>query len=216
VYGLEEEFQGTLNVQLHDFDTHAAQYQRALDMCTRDWCLQLASDEFLMPGKMDWEERLNAPGIEAYRFNRYHSVWGREFFDRKVYPDIGIRLVRRGGAFIKQTEIHESLQLTASSVQGKMVTLDEPHIIDIGDIRCDWHLMIKSVQRNHWYSGDLYNRPYFDAARRAGSVDRTFALRKEDGHKTAGLLPMDYQEYMMRVIPVGSAIWKELPCRQSE
>lgn len=215
VYGLEAEFPGTLNVQLHDFDTHSAQYQRALDMCTRDWCLQLSSDEFLLPGT-DWEKLMNVESDfrDGYRFSRYFCVYGLGYYNSSVYPDIGLRFVRNGKAEITAAEIHEALRLTGPCQRDRIGNIAE-HIIDIGDIRTSWHLGIKSVSRHRWYSGDLYNRDYFKRAVKEGGIGNTFQLRKTDGHKFAKPFPPEYAEYMQRMIPVGSAIWKELPCRQS-
>jgi hypothetical protein len=181
-------------------------------MCTREWHLQLASDEFLFPS-VNWGIVLNDTRFDAYTFNRYHSVNSLSHFDKKVYPDLCLRLARAGTAGIQQTEIHESFQLTDMAARNSRIKQLQTHIIDIGDIRCEKQLAIKGRRRHQWCAGDLHNRKYFKQAGRTPA--KTFILRKEDGVKTAALLPDAYVDFMHSVIPQGSAIWKELPWRPS-
>ena len=92
----------------HAFAGHGEQKNVALDLCTSDWVLLLDADEVLTPGLQDEIRRLLAgepqsgPRYGAYWIPRRNLILGRWIRHGGFYPDLKLRLFRRGAARLEE------------------------------------------------------------------------------------------------------------------
>ncbi len=118
--------------------------QKAIDMATKDWVLQLDADERVTPAL--WEEiktvisneREKSQGdlsaeprddrnINGYWIPRKNWFLGRFLMKGGVYPDYTLRLYKKGKGRLPQKDVHEQ-----AVVDGEVGYLQEPliHIAD--------------------------------------------------------------------------------------
>jgi len=84
----------------HAFGGHGEQKNVALDLCTSDWVLLLDADEALAT-ELQAEIRgllAGEPSFDAYRIPRRNLILGRWMRHGGFYPDLKLRLFRRGAA----------------------------------------------------------------------------------------------------------------------
>lgn len=88
----------------HAFGGHGEQKNVALDLCTRDWILLLDADEVLSPGLQAEIRQLLAgePNFAAYSIPRLNLILGRWMRHGGFYPDLKLRLFRRGAARLSE------------------------------------------------------------------------------------------------------------------
>jgi glycosyltransferase involved in cell wall biosynthesis len=92
----------------HAFGGHGEQKNVALDLCTSDWILLLDADEVLTPELQSEIRALLACGDDrAPRFNawwipRLNLYFGRWIRHGGFYPDLKLRLFRRGAARLSE------------------------------------------------------------------------------------------------------------------
>src|SRR5271168_4957054 len=90
----------------HAFGGHGEQKNVALDLCTSDWILLLDADEVLSPGLQKEIRDLLAgepdPKYGAYWIPRLNLILGRWMRHGGFYPDLKLRLFRRGSARLSE------------------------------------------------------------------------------------------------------------------
>lgn len=111
--------------------------QMAIDMCTKDWVLQLDADEVVSPKLRDeilsiLESEKTANG---YWIPRKNWFLGRFLMKGGVYPDYTMRLYRRGKGKLPQKTVHEQ-----AVVQGEVGYLKNP-LIHMADERFARYLL---------------------------------------------------------------------------
>ncbi len=104
--------------------------QKAIDMVTKDWVLQLDADERVT---LQLAEEINAAinnqsaSKDGYWIPRKNWFLGRFLMKGGVYPDYTLRLYKRGKGRLPQKDVHEQ-----AVVEGEVGFLKEPliHIAD--------------------------------------------------------------------------------------
>lgn len=115
-------------VAVHPFDDYGPQKQRAYDMASHDWILNLDADEILSPGTREIiEEALVAPRHAGFRLPRRERMfWTVQH--RLSWRNGHLRLFdrRRGG--MNDVEVHAAVE-----VRGPVKTLHRADFINNGD-----------------------------------------------------------------------------------
>lgn len=115
-------------VAVHPFDDYGPQKQRAIDMATHDWVLNLDADEILSPGTREVIERaLHAPKYAGFRLPRRERMfWTVQH--RRSWRNGHLRLFdrRRGG--MNDVEVHAAVE-----VRGRVKTLRAADFVNDGD-----------------------------------------------------------------------------------
>lgn len=111
----------TFHVHEHDWPGFGRQKNRALDYASGDWVLSLDADERVTPELRTAIEAAlrNADACAAYRVSRLSSYCGRFMRHSGWYPDLIVRLFRRGAARFSDDLVHERLL-----VEGRIGQLD--------------------------------------------------------------------------------------------
>lgn len=88
----------------HVFGGHGEQKNIALDLCTSDWTLLLDADEVLSPELQAEIRTLLAgePAVDAYWIPRLNLYLGRWIRHGGFYPDLKLRLFKRGAARLSE------------------------------------------------------------------------------------------------------------------
>ncbi|HUX44190.1 MAG TPA: glycosyltransferase family 2 protein [Terracidiphilus sp.] len=88
----------------HAFGGHGEQKNVALDLCTSDWILLLDADEVLSPElQAEIREVLRGePRFGAYWIPRLNLYFGRWIRHGGFFPDLKLRLFRRGAARLSE------------------------------------------------------------------------------------------------------------------
>jgi glycosyltransferase involved in cell wall biosynthesis len=91
-----------------------AQKNSAIDRATGDWVLSLDADEEISPELAGELQTLLAgdPPYSAYRIPRLNHFLGRPLRHGGYWPDLKLRLFRRGAARFEDRRVHESMQST--------------------------------------------------------------------------------------------------------
>ncbi|HEX7042791.1 MAG TPA: glycosyltransferase family 2 protein [Patescibacteria group bacterium] len=99
--------------------------QKAIDMATKDWILQLDADERLTPNlKQEISECIQSENSkDGYWIPRKNWFLGRFLMKGGVYPDYTLRLYKRGKGRLPQKDVHEQAE-----VDGSIDYLKEPLI----------------------------------------------------------------------------------------
>ena len=89
----------------------AAQKDSALEKCSGDWILSLDADEALSDelAKEIWELLEGDPPFDGYALRRRNLFLGRWIRYGGFYPDLKLRLFRRGAAEFEARLVHETL-----------------------------------------------------------------------------------------------------------
>lgn len=104
--------------------------QKAIDLATKDWILQLDADErvdLALSKEIEDVIEKNDPLINGYWLPRKNFFLGRFLKKGGQYPDYTIRLYRRGKGKLPQKSVHEQ-----ATVEGNVGYLTHPltHIAD--------------------------------------------------------------------------------------
>ena len=103
-----------------DWPGFGPQKQRALDAATGDWVLCIDADEWLDDGlaaaikAISQAPLANAPSAH-YAVGRMSAFCGQWMRAGSWYPDVGIRLFKRGSARFSPDQVHERLLLERPS-----------------------------------------------------------------------------------------------------
>ena len=98
--------------------------QKAIDLATKDWILQLDADEKVTPElKIEIQSTINnqQSTTNGYWIPRKNWFLGRFLMKGGQYPDYTIRLYRKGKGRLPQKDVHEQ-----AVVEGKVGYLKEP------------------------------------------------------------------------------------------
>ena len=105
-------------VEVHPFDSYAAQKNRGIERSSGDWVLIIDADERVSPDLRDSILRLMAEGPKAdvYRMERWNWFFGCRVRYGGSGRNIVIRLVRREKGRYTDLSIHEKLDMAGLSV----------------------------------------------------------------------------------------------------
>lgn len=112
--------------------------QKAIDLATKDWILQMDADERLTPElRFEIKEVIshNSSEINGYWIPRKNWYLGRFLMKGGVYPDYTLRLYRRGMGRLPMKDVHEQ-----AIVEGKTAYLKNP-MVHIADPKFSRYLM---------------------------------------------------------------------------
>ena len=102
--------------------------QKAIDMATKDWVLQLDADERVTPSlAKEIKEKIKDNNVAGYWIPRKNWFLGRFLMKGGVYPDYTLRLYQRGKGRLPQKDVHEQ-----AVVAGNVAYLQQPlvHLAD--------------------------------------------------------------------------------------
>jgi len=111
-------------VVFHEWAGYAAQKQFAMDCSTSEWILNLDADEEIsdsLAREMQQAIKNAGPDVSAFSMPRLSKYLGKWIKHGGWYPDLKVRLVRRGKGMWKGEGLHEKL-----IVNGKIKQLSEP------------------------------------------------------------------------------------------
>ncbi len=88
----------------------------AMEQATGDWIFYLDPDERISPElAREIRERIQNPGaFVAFTMNRRNHYFGRWLRHGSQYPDVQLRLFRKGHAVFPQKHVHEKLQVNGA------------------------------------------------------------------------------------------------------
>ena len=102
----------TDHVTIHPWHGFAAQKNFAIEQATGDWILSLDADEQVEPAlREEIVATLAAPACAGYRIARRNIMWGRWIRHGRLYPDLQLRLFRRGHGRFVERAVHESMRV---------------------------------------------------------------------------------------------------------
>jgi glycosyltransferase involved in cell wall biosynthesis len=112
----------------------AAQKNSALEKCSGDWVLSLDADEALSDelAKEIWELLENDPPFDGYALPRRNLFLGRWMRFGGFYPDLKLRLFRRGAAEFEPRPVHETVHFVGKPgrLKSAMVHDAYPTLVD--------------------------------------------------------------------------------------
>ena len=128
--------------------------QKAIDLATSDWILQLDADERV-------EEKLKLKIIQVIKNGTFDGYWiprknhflGRFLMKGGVYPDYTMRLYRRGKGKLPQKDVHEQ-----AYVEGEVGYLKTP-LIHMSDVNFQRYLL-RWNRYTDLIAGDLLTRQF--------------------------------------------------------
>lgn len=104
--------------------------QKAIDLATKDWILQLDADERVTP---DLQKEIlltindKQPTINGYWIPRKNWFLGRFLMKGGQYPDYTLRLYRRGKGHLPQVHVHEQAEVIGNVEYLKHALLHYPY-----------------------------------------------------------------------------------------
>ena len=104
--------------------------QKAIDMATKDWVLQLDADERVTPElKKEIESRImnHESGINGFWVPRMNWFLGRFLMKGGQYPDYTLRLYKRGKGRLPQKSVHEQAEVDGKVDYLKNALLHHPY-----------------------------------------------------------------------------------------
>ncbi|NWF55788.1 MAG: glycosyltransferase family 2 protein [Syntrophaceae bacterium] len=106
-----------------DWKGYSAQKNSAIDKTGNEWVLSLDADERVGPElRQEMEDALQGnPPVDGYWIARKNYFLGRWIRYCGWYPDLNLRLFRRGRGRFSERAVHEKVE-----VQGKTSTLKHP------------------------------------------------------------------------------------------
>lgn len=104
--------------------------QKAIDLATKDWILQLDADERITPElKAEIESRIKnyESGINGYWIPRKNWFLGRFLMKGGQYPDYTLRFYRKGRGHLPQVHVHEQAEVIGHVEYLKHALLHYPY-----------------------------------------------------------------------------------------
>jgi glycosyltransferase involved in cell wall biosynthesis len=147
-------------IAVHPFDDYGPQKQRAIDMASHDWILNLDADEILSPGTREVIERaLTAPRVAGYRLPRRERMFWtvqHPWSHRNAH----LRLFDRRHGRMNAVPVHAAVE-----VDGPVQTLKHADFINTGDDdiaarvekvnRYSTGLVVDKLRRGQRFSGPM-------------------------------------------------------------
>jgi glycosyltransferase involved in cell wall biosynthesis len=119
---------------VEEWQGFAAQKNSALEKCACEWLLSLDADEALSDelAKEIWELLEGDPPFDGYALPRRNLFLGRWMRFGGFYPDLKLRLFRRGAAEFEARPVHETVHFPgkAGRLKGDMVHNAYPTLTD--------------------------------------------------------------------------------------
>jgi len=117
---------GARVIETQDWPGFGPQKQRALAAATGTWVLALDADEWLdselaaairsvVGSEVHCDAANGPPGLAGYAVGRMSAFCGQWMRAGSWYPDLGVRLFRRGRARFSDDQVHERLLLDGPS-----------------------------------------------------------------------------------------------------
>jgi glycosyltransferase involved in cell wall biosynthesis len=115
-------------VATHPFDDYGPQKQRAIDMASHDWILNLDADEILSPGTREViEHALENPRVAGFRLPRRERMfWSVQH--RCSHRNGHLRLFNRRRGRMNAVPVHAAVE-----VDGAVETLHRADFVNMGD-----------------------------------------------------------------------------------
>lgn len=125
----------TDKVFVEEWRGYGRQKNRATELATGDWILNLDADERVTDELRAEIQRVIADPLagDAYRMPRRNYVCGQWLRHGGWYPDHQTRLWRRGAAHWSEAEVHEKLQVTVGTVGTMTAPLDHHTYRTLGE-----------------------------------------------------------------------------------
>lgn len=128
--------------------------QKAIDLATKDWVLQLDADERVSPElKQEILSTINhlPSTVNGYWIPRKNWFLGRFLMKGGQYPDYTLRLYRRGKGHLPQKDVHEQAQVEGGVGYLKESLLHYPYK-DFASYYLKWNryndLLVKQIEDN--------------------------------------------------------------------
>lgn len=127
--------------------------QKAIDMATKDWVLQLDADERVTKALKEEIEKViqREDAANGYWIPRKNWFLGRFLMKGGVYPDYTLRLYKNGKGHLPQKDVHEQAE-----VSGTVDYLTQP-LIHIADPEFRRYLL-RFNRYTNLIAGDLHTR----------------------------------------------------------
>lgn len=110
--------------------------QKAIDVATKDWILQLDADERVTPElEREIKREIKNSEINGFWIPRKNYFLGRFLMKGGQYPDYTLRLYKKGKGRLPQKDVHEQ-----AVVEGKTSYLENP-LIHIADLTFSRYLL---------------------------------------------------------------------------
>ena len=94
-----------------DWPGFGPQKNRALDLATKEWVLSIDADERVTPElALEIQQVLKHPQAQAYKIARLSNFCGRWIRHSGWWPDLVLRLFKRGTARFTDAVVHESVR----------------------------------------------------------------------------------------------------------
>lgn len=94
-----------------DWPGFGPQKNRALDLATKEWVLSIDADERVTPElALEIQQVLKNPQAQAYKIARLSNFCGRWIRHSGWWPDLVLRLFKRGTARFTDAVVHESVR----------------------------------------------------------------------------------------------------------
>lgn len=194
-----EEGNERIRLQIHPFDNFSAQFQRAIDMCTKDWVFQLGADEILaefpydrLPGLMD---RMKKDVGIMPRFNLQRDY---KHYNPTGYPDYQQRFIRMSsGIGMDGSVVDEHLNAAPS----QMTILEALSMIHFGHIRPEAALQQKGADRIKFAEDDACDGPKL---KEHGEV--WFIKRNEEWDRNARPMMTQHVKWIEKYLPINSPL----------
>lgn len=150
------EISNRVRLHVHPFDNFSSQFQRAIDMCTKPWCIQMGADEILMDFPYEQlPELMNRMGnAKVATLPRYN--FQADFSHAVGYPDYQNRLIKMGeGIRMDGKDVDETLSFNDKD----RVVFDFLPILHLGHLRPSASLIQKGIDRLKFADSDPCDGP---------------------------------------------------------
>jgi hypothetical protein len=146
-----------INLKIHEFENFSAQFQRAIDMCSKPWCIQLGADEILADFPYEKIPDLMARmGKKVGILPRYNLQRDWQHYNREGYPDWQRRVI----------DVHSDVKMNGAEVDETLCVdpadcaiIESLPIIHFGHIRPHEALIQKGKDRIKFADADPCDGP---------------------------------------------------------
>ena len=84
-----------VNIKIHKFDNFSAQWNRAIEMATKDFCIYMGADEIIEELPPDGIEKfMNRTKAHVGVLDRFNLQRDTEHYNTRGYPDRQLRVIR--------------------------------------------------------------------------------------------------------------------------
>lgn len=196
-----DQYPDQVNLKVHEFDNFSAQFQRAIDMCSKDWTIQMGADEILadfpydqLPKLMDRMKK-DVGILPRFNLQRDHKHYNKE-----GYPDWQQRLIRMGaGVGMNGALVDEKLNASPS----QMAILEALPIIHFGHIRPNSALQQKGIDRIKFAKDDPCDGPKLEE-----HGENWFIKRNEEWDREATSMMSQHVAWIEKYLPATSSLRK--------